>query len=44
MIEPDTRAPDFELQDHLGRTITLQQFRDKHHVLLLLYPLDFTPT
>jgi len=44
MIEPGTEAPGFELADHLGRTISLQQFRGKSHVMLLFYPLDFTPT
>jgi peroxiredoxin (alkyl hydroperoxide reductase subunit C) len=44
MIDVGTAAPDFSLKDHLGRTITLEQFKGKHHVLLLLYPLDFTPT
>ncbi len=44
MIAVGTKAPDFSLSDHLGRTIKLSQFRGKKHVLLLFYPLDFTPT
>jgi len=44
MIEVGTKAPEFSLEDHLGRTITLEQFAGKRHVMLLYYPLDFTPT
>lgn len=44
MINTGTPAPDFELKDHLGRSVSLSQFRGKQHVLVLLYPLDFTPT
>ena len=44
MIEVGSNAPDFKLADHLGREISLSQFRGKKHVCLLFYPLDFTPT
>lgn len=44
MIEVGTPAPPFQLTDHLGRTVSLEQFRGRKHVLLLFYPLDFTPT
>ena len=44
MIDTGTKAPGFSLHDHLGRTITLEQFSGKRHVMLLFYPLDFTPT
>jgi peroxiredoxin Q/BCP len=44
MIEVGQAAPEFSLQDQFGRTITLEQFRGKRHVLLLFYPLDWTPT
>jgi len=44
MISPGKQAPDFSLPDHLGRTITLGQFAGKRNVMLLFYPLDFTPT
>ncbi len=44
MIATDTEAPDFKLTDQLGRSFTLSQFRGKRHVMLLFYPLDFTPT
>lgn len=44
MIKEISRAPDFELSDHLGRRVSLSYFRGKRHVLLAFYPLDFTPT
>lgn len=44
MITTGSPAPDFKLSDHLGRELTLQQFRDQRHVMLLFYPLDYTPT
>ena len=44
MIETGTRAPGFSLRDQFGRTVTLEQFAGKRHVMLLFYPLDFTPT
>lgn len=44
MINVGDRAPGFELEDHLGRKISLAQFAGKRHVMLLYYPLDFTPT
>jgi peroxiredoxin len=44
VIEAGTQAPEFALADQFGRTISLSQFRDRQHVMLLFYPLDFTPT
>ena len=44
MASVGAQAPAFTLNDHLGRTISLDSFRGKHHVMLLFYPLDFTPT
>ena len=44
MISTGDKAPDFRLPDHLGRTVSLGQFEGKRHVLLLFYPLDWTPT
>jgi peroxiredoxin len=44
MIEPGASAPGFSLKDHLGRQVQLADHRDRHHVLLLFYPLDWTPT
>ena len=44
MIAEGTVAPEFALLDHLGRKIQLADFRGRSHVMLLFYPLDFTPT
>ena len=44
MITEGTQAPEFKLKDHFGRTISLSDFKGKKHVMLLFYPLDFTPT
>ena len=44
MISVGTNAPDFALKDHFGREVRLQDFRGKQHVMLLFYPLDWTPT
>ena len=30
--------------DHLGRDVALDKLLGKHNVMLLFYPLDFTPT
>lgn len=44
MIAAGEKAPDFTLNDHLGRRISLDSFHNRRHVLLLFYPLDWTPT
>ena len=44
MIAVGAQAPAFSLSDQFGRTISLEQFAGKRHVMLLFYPLDFTPT
>ncbi len=44
MIAVGDNAPEFALKDHLGREVRLADFRGKGHVLLLFYPLDWTPT
>jgi hypothetical protein len=44
MISVGKTAPDCALKDHLGREVKLSDFRRKQHVLLLFYPLDWTPT
>lgn len=44
MIGVGEKAPDFRLQDHLGRHLSLGRFHRKRHVMLLFYPLDWTPT
>ncbi|MCX4241382.1 thioredoxin domain-containing protein [Paraliomyxa miuraensis] len=44
MIEPGTTAPTFTRTDHLGRPLDTAALGGKRHLLLLFYPLDFTPT
>jgi peroxiredoxin len=45
MIEVGKPAPDFELASHLGGTkFTLSQFKGQKNVMLVFYPLDWTPT
>lgn len=44
MIAIGEKAPDFTLNDHLGRSVSLSQFAGRRHVMLLFYPLDWTPT
>jgi len=44
MISVGKNAPDFQLKDQFGRTISLSVFKGKKHLMLLFYPLDFTPT
>ena len=44
MIGVGEKAPDFALKDQFGRDVKLSDFRGKQHVLLLFYPLDWTPT
>lgn len=44
MITPGTQAPTFTRPDHLGRTVDTAALRGTRHLLLLFYPLDFTPT
>ena len=44
MIEVGKEAPEFTLSDQFNRKVSLSQFRGKSHVLLVSYPLDWTPT
>jgi peroxiredoxin len=44
MIKEGTKAPSFTLKDHLGREISLGRFKGERNVMLLFYPLDWTPT
>ncbi len=44
MIQVGTTAPTFKRNDHLGRPVDLEAERGRRHILLLFYPLDFTPT
>jgi len=44
MIAVGDKAPAFNLKDQFGRQLESERFRDKSHVMLLFYPLDWTPT
>ncbi len=45
MIGVGQQAPDFELVSHLaGVKFNLSQFKDQKNVMLVFYPLDWTPT
>lgn len=37
-------APDFELASHADETVKLSDYKGKKNVMLVFYPLDFTPT
>jgi peroxiredoxin Q/BCP len=36
-------APDFSLKSHDGSTVRLSDFRGKKHVVLVFFPLAWTP-
>jgi peroxiredoxin len=44
VIGTGEKAPGFTLKDQFQREISLSQFSGRRHVLLLFYPLDYTPT
>ena len=44
LIAPGATAPEFTLDSHLDTTVSLSDFRGTRNVLLVSYPLDFTPT
>jgi hypothetical protein len=44
VIGTGEKAPGFSLKDQFQREISLSQFNERRHVLLLFYPLDYTPT
>ena len=43
MIEVGSQAPDFKLDSQDGQSYTLSQFKGEKNVMLLFYPLDWTP-
>jgi peroxiredoxin len=43
MLEVGDSAPDFSLPSTLGENVSLSSFRDRKNVLLLFYPLDWSP-
>jgi len=44
LIAAGAKAPDFKLESHLDTTVSLSDFLGSKNVLLVSYPLDFTPT
>lgn len=44
LIAPGAAAPDFTLDSHLDSSVSLSDFKGQKKVLLVSYPLDFTPT
>jgi mycoredoxin-dependent peroxiredoxin len=42
-LKPGDPAPDFTLPSTVGDKVTLSDYRAKKNVLLLFYPLDFSP-
>jgi len=42
-VEIGDEAPDFELQDQHGTPVKLSSFRGKKNVVVLFYPLAFSP-
>lgn len=43
-MEAGGKAPGFTLKDQFQREVSLAHFNGRRHVLLLFYPLDYTPT
>jgi len=44
VIATGTEAPAFELDAHDGSKVSSKDFAGKKQMLLVFYPLDFTPT
>ncbi len=44
LIEKGAKAPDFKLASHLDTEVSLSEFAGSKNVLLVSYPLAFTPT
>ena len=42
-VDIGERAPDFTLPSTTGKTIRLSQYKNKKHVLLQFYTMDFNP-
>ena len=42
-LEVGDKAPEFELDSHQGRKVSLSSFVGKKHVVLAFHPLAWTP-
>ncbi len=42
-IEVGMEAPDFELTSHQDDTVRLSEYRGRHHVLIVFFPMAWTP-
>jgi peroxiredoxin len=43
VIERGMQAPDFELESHLDDRVRLSEYRGRHNVLLVFFPMAWTP-
>ena len=44
LIETGAKAPSFRLDSHLDTKVDSQDLSGQKNILLVFYPLDFTPT
>ena len=44
MIAVGSEAPDFKLASHFDTEFSLGEFKGEKNVMLVFYPLDWTPT
>lgn len=42
-LQVGMEAPDFRLNSHLDDAVSLSEYRGKHHVVLVFFPLAWTP-
>ena len=42
-LKPGDKAPDFKLMSHKDTEVSLKDLAGKKHVVLVFYPLDFSP-
>ena len=42
-LKPGDKAPDFKLMSHKDAEVSLKDYAGKKHVIVVFYPLDFSP-